>query len=85
MFQYLVPLMPLFGTLPFAIAAVWIARLILKSREGGKDLRAELDAIREEVGALRQSQTELQERIDFTERMLSQVREARQVLPPTQK
>ena len=83
MFQYLVPLMPLFGTLPFAIAAVWIARLVLKSREGGKELRAELDAMREELGALRQSQSELQERIDFTERMLSQVRDARQGLPPS--
>jgi hypothetical protein len=82
MFQYLIPLMPLFGTLPFAIAAVWIARLILKSREGGKELRAELEAMREELGALRQSQSELQERIDFTERMLSQVRDARQGLPP---
>lgn len=85
MFQYLIPLMPLFGTLPFAIAAVWIARLILKSREGGRELRAELEAMREELGTLRQTQAELQERLDFTERMLSQVREARHDLPPTRK
>jgi hypothetical protein len=82
MFQYLIPFMPLFGTLPFAIAAVWIARLILKSREGGRELRAEVEALREEVGLLRQSQAEVQERLDFAERMLSQVREARGGLPP---
>lgn len=85
MFQYLIPLMPLFGTLPFAIAAVWIARLILKSREGGRELRAEVEAMREEMGMLRQSQAEMLERLDFAERMLSQVREARHDLPPIRK
>lgn len=82
MFQYLIPLMPFFYTLPFAVAAVVIARIIVKSREGGKQLHADLNAVREEVGELRQSQAEILERLDFAERMLTQVREARHGLPP---
>ena len=36
---------------------------------------AELTALREEVGDLRRELGELQERMDFTERMLTQARE----------
>lgn len=82
MSQYFVPLMPLFLTLPLAVAAVVIARIFVRSRERGKDPHADLDAIREEVSALRQSQAEILERLDFAERMLTQVREARHGLPP---
>lgn len=79
--EYLIPLMPLFATLPLAFAAVVIARIIVRSREGGKELRAEVDALRDEIGMLRQAQLEMQERVDFAERMLSQVRAARHDLP----
>jgi hypothetical protein len=79
--EILIPFMPLFATLPLALAAVVIARIIVRSREGGKELRAEVDAMRDELGMLRQSQVEMQERLDFTERMLGQVRGARPDLP----
>lgn len=63
--------------IPPSIAAVWIARLWLKSRGSGPDLAA----LREEIAEMRQVQADMQERIDFTERMLSQVREAQRDLP----
>jgi hypothetical protein len=78
---FLAPFIPFFAMLPPALAAMWIANRWLKSREGRAGLDAELGALREELAALRQSQAELQERLDFTERMLSQVREARRDLP----
>jgi len=43
--------------------------------EGGAELHAEVAALKDEVATLRQTQAELQERVDFAERMLAQVRE----------
>ena len=74
--QYLVVLMPLFGALPVAAAAVWIVHGILRHRERMAFGNAELDRLREELEALRANHMELQERVDFTERALAQVRGA---------
>jgi hypothetical protein len=52
-----------------------IARRIQgRSREGDGEMRAELAELRERVEALRGTLEETQERLDFTERMLSQSR-----------
>lgn len=63
--------------IPPSAAAVWIARMWLKSR----GTSADLVALREEIAEMRQIQADMQERVDFTERMLSQVREAQRELP----
>jgi cell division protein FtsB len=73
--EFLVPLMPLFGTLPFALAAAWIAHRILRHRERFAASQAEMEQLRQEVEALRTGYVDLQERLDFTERMLAQVRD----------
>ena len=78
---YLAPFIPFIAMLPPSIAAMWIAARWLKSRGGGAEVRAELDALRDEVAALRQAGAEMQERFDFAERMLSQLREGRRELP----
>ena len=74
---YIGPFVPFIAMLPPAIAAMWIANRWFKSREGGSHSPAELAALREELSALRESQAEMQERLDFSERMLSQLREGR--------
>ena len=74
--QYLVMLMPLFAALPVAAAAVWIVHGILRHRERMSLGNAEIERLREELEALRASHLELQERVDFTERALAQVRGA---------
>jgi|RhiMetdeSRZDD1v2_1073273.scaffolds.fasta_scaffold453797_2 hypothetical protein len=71
------PFIPFIAMLPPAIAAMWIANRWFKSREGGSQVRSELTALREEVTSLRETQAEMQERLDFSERMLSQLREGR--------
>lgn len=48
-----------------------------RTRAGaGKEDPQELEALRAEVAALRQEMAEVHERLDFTERMLAQHREA---------
>jgi uncharacterized membrane protein len=74
--EYLVPFMPLFGALPLAAAAAFIAYAILRHRERMAGTNAELEQIRQELEALRANHLELQERLDFTERILAQVRDA---------
>jgi len=78
---WIAPFIPFIAMLPPAIAAMWIANRWFKSREGGSQTRTELAALREELTALRESQAEMQERLDFSERMLSQLREGRKELP----
>lgn len=80
-FAFLGPLVPFFALLPPSIAAIIIGTRWIKSREGGSDVHNELAALREEVTALRDAQAELVERLDFSERMLSQLREASKLLP----
>jgi len=76
-FVHVAPFIPILAMIPPSVAAVWIARLWLNSRGSSADLAA----LREEIVEMRQVQTDMQERIDFTERMLSQVREAQRDLP----
>jgi len=78
--EYMVPLMPLFATLPFAVSAAWIAHRILRHRERMAGRQAQLEELRQEFEALRNANMELQERLDFTERMLGQVRDAQRAL-----
>lgn len=78
---YLAPFIPFLAMLPPSLAAMWIASRWLKNRSGGSELRAEIAALRDEVATLRQAHAEAQERLDFNERMLSQLREARRELP----
>ena len=78
---YLTPFIPFLAMIPPSIAAMWIANRWLRARKGGADLQAEITALREEVAALQQAQVEDQERLDFTERMLSQLRESHRELP----
>ena len=80
-FAFLGPLVPFFALLPPSIAAIIIGTRWIKSREGSSEVRTELAALREEVTALRESQAELVERLDFSERMLSQLREGARQLP----
>ena len=60
--------------------AVRIAKIIAHSRGGG-DIAAHLQALDQEVGALRQEMIETQERLDFAERVLAQGPETRRVEP----
>jgi hypothetical protein len=76
-FVNVAPFIPILAMIPPSLAAVWIAKLWLKSRGTSADLAA----VREEIAELRQVQADMQERIDFTERLLSQVREAQRDLP----
>jgi hypothetical protein len=76
--EFLVPLMPLFGMLPIAVAAVWIAHRILRHRERTAVANEEIDRLRQELEALRDSHVEVQERLDFTERLLAQIRDSQQ-------
>lgn len=81
--SFLVPFMPFLAMLPPSVAAIWIANRWFKSRGTTAELRAEMAALQEEVGTLRQLQGETQERLDFTERILAQVREGHRDLPPS--
>jgi hypothetical protein len=72
---------PFLAMLPPSFAAVWICNRWLKARGAGTEVRSELAALREELGTLRQAQAEAQERLDFAERMLAQLREGRRELP----
>ena len=76
-FVHVAPFIPFFAMIPPSVAAVWIARMWLKSRGTSADLAA----LRDEIAEMRQVQADMQERVDFTERMLSQVREAQRDLP----
>jgi hypothetical protein len=78
---FLAPFIPFLAMLPPSLAAVWIANRWLRTRGTSAEIQAELKALHEEVVALRQLHAESQERLDFAERMLAQVREGRRDLP----
>lgn len=82
MSEILVPLMPLFATLPFAVAAVLIANRVLRYRENQSDLRERIAQLQEQLEEVRAAQLELGERVDFTERVLGQVREGERSVRP---
>jgi hypothetical protein len=74
------------GALALAFG-LWAQRL--RQRTGGNELPApggsevqdRLEALEGEVGKLRQELSETQERLDFAERLLAQVREPRRMGP----
>lgn len=73
MFQ-LTPLIPFLAMIPPSLAAMFIASRFFKSRKAIGDLQAEIAELREEVAQLRQAHSDSQERLDFAERMLGQLR-----------
>ena len=78
---WVAPFIPFLAMLPPSFAAIWIANRWLRTRHVDAELLAQIAALRDEVTALRQGQAETIERIDFTERMLAQLRETRRELP----
>jgi hypothetical protein len=70
--------MPLFGTLPFAVGAVWIVHRVLRYRERKAGTAEEIHELRQQLEAVQHAQMEVQERLDFTERVLAQIRSAEQ-------
>ncbi len=80
--EFLIPLMPLFGALPIAVAAVVIARIWRGRRElPVADLEAQNAELRAEMSEMRAELREAQERLDFAERVLAQQRRG-EPLPP---
>jgi hypothetical protein len=75
------PLVPFLALLPPSIAAIVIGTRWIKSREGGSALHNEVAELREEVTELRAAQADFVERLDFSERMISQLRETAKQLP----
>jgi hypothetical protein len=76
------PLEPLHVTVHVVLAlsfGVWAYRL--RRGASGDDSQERLDALEGEVGNLRRELNEMQERLDFTERLLAQGAEARRVGP----
>jgi hypothetical protein len=81
--EFLIPLMPLFGALPIAVAAIVIARIWSRRQDVPlADLEAQNQELRAELGAMRDELREAQERLDFAERVLAQQRRG-EPLPPT--
>jgi hypothetical protein len=75
--EFLIPLMPLFGALPLAVAAIVIAKMWQRRRDVPfADLQAQNEELRADLDTLRQQLTETQDRLDFTERVLTQQRRA---------
>ena len=67
-------LIPIVAIIAFAV--VKVAKIRASGRVSGHDpeAAARLDALENEVGALRQELSETHERLDFTERLLTQQR-----------
>jgi hypothetical protein len=70
--ELLAPLIPIAAILGWV--AVKIAKIQAQSRVAGADpdTAGRLQALEQEVGALRQEMVEAQERLDFAERVLAQ-------------
>ncbi len=83
----LIPVLAVFFTGITIFSRTLIGRAIAKRIEGSSggpgspELEERLQLLEQEMGALRGELAETHERLDFTERMLAQVREA-QRLPP---
>jgi hypothetical protein len=76
--EFLAPLIPI--TAIIAFAAVKIARLRAGRPETpSADVTARLETLEHEVQSLHHELAEAQERLDFTERLLSQAREERRI------
>jgi len=71
----LIPLMPFLGAVPLPVAAVVIAKLWQRRRDAPvAELEVQNQEMRAELATLRRELTEAQERLDFTERVLTQQR-----------
>jgi hypothetical protein len=73
---------PLHATVHAALAlafGLWAQRL--RQGRGGSEGQARLDALDAEVSNLRQELSEMQERLDFAERLLAQAPDTRRVGP----
>lgn len=68
----LIPLMPFFGALPIAVAAIVVVKLWRRRDAPVAELEAQNQEMREELATLRRELTEAQERLDFAERVLTQ-------------
>ena len=69
--DFLAPLIPIVAIVAFAM--VRIAKIRAQAMIGGDQQGAQrLDAVEQDLYALRQELSEAQERIDFAERLLSQ-------------
>ncbi len=79
--EFLIPFMPLLGGLPFAAAAVLIARMWFRHRESRGTLAQQMEDLEARLEALRQGQIELQERAEFTERILGQLKDGQRLAP----
>jgi hypothetical protein len=76
--QVLAPLIPI--TAIIAFAAVRIARLrVTRPEPQAADLTARLEALETGLQGVLQELAETQERLDFTERILTKAREERQI------
>jgi predicted nucleic acid-binding Zn-ribbon protein len=74
----LTPLIPVVAIIAFA--AVRIANIRAnRSALASTDMRERLEALERTVHGIQQDLTETQERLDFTERILSQAREEKRI------
>jgi hypothetical protein len=80
-FVQFAPFIPIVALIPPSLAAMWIANRWLTSRRTNTEIHEELAMLREEVGELRQANADLLERLDLTDRMISQVRDGQRDLP----
>ena len=76
--QFLAPLIPIVAIIAFA--AVRIAHLRARRPElPSADITARLETLEHDFQRLEQELAETQERLDFTERVLTKAREERQI------
>jgi len=80
-FLVLVPFMPLLGSVPIAVAVVLVARMWFRHRETGGAVSSRVEELEARVEALRLGQVELQDRAEFAERLLNQVKEGQRLAP----
>ena len=80
--EFLVPLMPLLGALPLAVATVVVARMFFAHRERMLSRGPAVEELQAQVESLHAGQVDLQERLDFTERLVGQLREQARLGPP---
>jgi uncharacterized membrane protein len=79
----LIPLMPLLGSLPIAVAAVIIAKIWRQRKDAPlAELQAQNQELRQELDGLRQELGEAQERLDFAERVLTRERRPDRLAEP---
>jgi hypothetical protein len=80
-FLFLVPFMPLLGSVPLAVAIVLVARMWFRHRELRGDRSQQVQELTAKVEALQLGQLELQDRAEFAERLLNQVKEGQRLAP----